>query len=88
MEEQCNMSEVEFYKRQPKDSSDDQKQEVASMDEETLGLDQLSITPIKSSIQDLKAVTGLWYKINVLSYLRLEKYPSKVRVPRTAGNSH
>jgi hypothetical protein len=68
MEEQLNMSEVEVYKRQPTDSRDDQKQEVASMDEETLGLDRLSITPIKSSIQGLKAVPGLWYKIHVLIY--------------------
>lgn len=68
MEERRGTSEVEFYKRQPKDSSDDQEQEVASMDKETLGLDQVSITPIKSSIQDLKAVPGLWYKIHVLIY--------------------
>lgn len=68
MEERRGTSEVEFYKRQPKDSSDDQEQEVASMDKETLGRDPLSITPIKSSIQDLKAVPGLWYKIQVLIY--------------------
>lgn len=76
MEKRCSTSEVEFYKRQPKDSSDDQKQEVASMDEETLGLDQLSITSIKSSIQDLKAVPGLWYKIHVLIY-DLRKFQAK-----------
>jgi len=68
MEERRGTSEVEFYKRQPKDSSDDQEQEVASMDKETLGRDPLSITPIKSSIQDLKAVPGLWYEIHVLIY--------------------
>jgi hypothetical protein len=68
MEERRGTSEVEFLKRQPKYSRDDQEQEVASMDKETLGRDPLSITPIKSSIQDPKAVPGLWYKIHVLIY--------------------